>query len=95
MSDSAGRTIQTLSTYIKDLMKIISYLSVMPHVDMNQPLGEFMKKTLDQKKVPNYLKAEIQLKHVRSVWILLKHAQTDSFMRNKQVSCIAVGTKWH
>lgn len=75
---------------------------------MTQPLATFMKNTLERKRVPNYLKSDIQLKHVQSVWILLKFTQTDSFMRTGQVgsyvllspkkkgisNTLTVDTKW-
>lgn len=90
LSDSVGRNIQTLTLYIKDLMTIISYLTVMPHVAMDQPLSNFMKDTLDLKRMPNYLNDDIKLMHVQSVWLLLRFTQTDSLMRNDQVgvSCL-------
>ena len=66
MSDSVGRNIQTLTSYIKDATTIISYLTVMPQVDMDQPLSKFMKDTLELKRLPNYLIDDIKLKHVQN-----------------------------
>ena len=88
MSDSVGRNIQTLTSYIKDVMTIISYLTVMPQVDMDQPLSKFMKDTLELKRLPNYLIDDIKLKHVQNVWLLLRFTQTDSLMRNDQVCTV-------
>ena len=65
MSDSVGRNIQTLTSYIKDATTIISYLTVMPQVDMDQPLSKFMKDTLELKRLPYYLIDDIKLKHVQ------------------------------
>ena len=92
-----GRNIQTLTSYLKDLMKIISYLTVMQHIDMERSLGQFMSNVLELEKSPAYLKGDIQLRHVRDVWLLLKYTQTDTLLRNEQVclpTCIQKDWNW-
>lgn len=90
MSDAVGRNIQTLTSYLKDLIKIVSYLTVMQNMDMERPLGQFMKDVLGLVRVPAYLSADISLKHVKHLWQLLKLTQTDSLMKNEQVIVLTV-----
>ena len=90
MSDAMGQNIQTLTSHLKDLMKIISYLTVMQHVDMERPLGQFMKEVLGLDEAPGYMNSEAKLKHVKHVWLLLKFTQTDSLMKNDQVTSYPV-----
>jgi len=81
----ASRTIQILTTNLKELNIIINYLSVMPEYDSEQSLKSFMKTTIGS--VPKYLTDDIKLKHVLHVWTLLKYAQADSLMHDEQVTC--------
>lgn len=76
--------IPTLSQNLKDLQVIINFLSVLPRIERDNSLSEYMKTTFGREKI-SYLSDNIRLKHVRDVWLLIKYYQTDLLMKQNQV----------
>ena len=83
----ASYSIQTLTTHLKNLNITINYLSVMSKYDTGTPLSEFMQSTCNFGEPPEYLKErkDVKVKHILHVWKILKYAQTNTRMHNKQV----------
>ena len=81
-----NRSVQSLTTALKNVNTAINYLSVMSKYDTNMALSDFMKSTVDVSV--DYIKADVKLKHTVHLWILLKYCQTDALMRSQQVSVI-------
>lgn len=72
-----------ITANLKDLKVIINYMSVMQYIHREKPLAEDIQALFGH--APAYLAPEIQLKHVRHVWVLVKFAQTDMLMSQHQV----------
>ncbi|KAF6041591.1 hypothetical protein EB796_000104 [Bugula neritina] len=74
--------VATLKGKLKELEVIINFLSLKTHIEGEDSLAEYMKETFGRE--PEYLSQEIRIKHVKHVWLLLKYAQTDLLMKQKQ-----------
>ena len=66
------------------LTSVINFLSVLPRVEGDNSLSEYMKVTFGREV--SYLTEGIKLKHVRDVWLLIKYTQADLLMRKRQVN---------
>lgn len=78
---------QPLTAHLKELKIVINFLSALPNIEEDSSLKEYIDATFGRGP-PEYLSKEIKLKHVKHVWLIVKYAQTDLFMRNKQVQIL-------
>ena len=84
ITSSLTMRIPELTHHLKHLQVVINFLSVLPTVEGDNSLSEYMKVTFGREV--SYLTEGIKLKHVRDVWLLIKYTQADLLMRKHQVN---------
>ena len=84
ITSSLTMRIPELTHHLKHLQVVINFLSLLPTVEGDNSLSEYMKVTFGREV--SYLTERIKLKHVRDVWLLIKYTQADLLMRKHQVN---------
>ena len=83
LMESLDDRTQYLSTAIKEIEIVINYMCMASQHKPDEPLDAFMNGVGIES--PQYLRAEVKMKHVLHVLLILNFAQAVSLMKHGQV----------
>ena len=84
---SLPQAVQTLTDYLKEIEVVLNFLSVsaFDNQRLERPLDDFKESVFGAARGSSYILPEIQLKHAKHLWFIVRLTQAGCFIEQNQV----------